>query len=313
MCCRNRNAALKIAPPHLHAPCQRAHPRCGGIRGTKERCWRQQTSLGGGQRPTVTSPDLAGGGPTNRLPPQQSRSKPSPERCSLPTFFSLPNYNTIIFCRCPATQYHQGFPFSLLQPSHKRKTFSKDLLYKSHGNSNTPESECAFVTRDVTDETEGRTVIDQERRNGREFNMVTPSPRLRLITATAIELFISSIITCHLADAFIQSDLQLIRLSRRHTHWSNVGLRVCLKGPTAVQILSWPHQGSNHRPCGSKSSRLTATLQAALSLPVLAPRSVPRLSFTRYDNSKVWVSSTTHNFYDQPTSTVEIRVLKSSN
>ena len=63
--------------------------------------------------------------------------------------------------------------------------------------------------------------------------------------------------------AFIQSDLQLIRLSRRHTPWSNVGLRALLKGPTAVQILSWPHQGSNHQPCGSKSSSLTTTLQAA--------------------------------------------------
>ena len=59
-------------------------------------------------------------------------------------------------------------------------------------------------------------------------------------------------ITCHLSDAFIQNDFQLIRLSR-----SNVGLRALLKGPTAVQILSWPHQGSNHRPCGSKSSTLT--------------------------------------------------------
>ena len=70
-------------------------------------------------------------------------------------------------------------------------------------------------------------------------------------------------ITCHLA-AFIQSDLQLIRLSRRHTPWSNVGLRALLKGPTSVQItvvqiLSWPHQGSNHRPCSST----TPTLQAA--------------------------------------------------
>ena len=59
-------------------------------------------------------------------------------------------------------------------------------------------------------------------------------------------------IACHLADAFIQSDLQLIRLSRRHTPWSDVGLRASLKGPTAVQILSWPHQGSNHRPWGVK-------------------------------------------------------------
>ena len=67
-------------------------------------------------------------------------------------------------------------------------------------------------------------------------------------------------ITCHLADAFIQSDLQLIRLSRRHTPWSNVGLRALLKGPTAVRILSWPHQGSNHRPWQHPSSLLTVKL-----------------------------------------------------
>ena len=66
--------------------------------------------------------------------------------------------------------------------------------------------------------------------------------------------------SCHLADAFIQSDLQLIRLSRRHTPWSNVGLWALLKDPTDVQILSSP----NHQPCGSKSSSLTTTLQAAL-------------------------------------------------
>ena len=47
--------------------------------------------------------------------------------------------------------------------------------------------------------------------------------------------------------------------------WSNVGLRAVLKDPTAVQILSWPHQGSNHRPCGSKSWTFTSMLQAALS------------------------------------------------
>ena len=70
-------------------------------------------------------------------------------------------------------------------------------------------------------------------------------------------------IICHLADAFIQSDLQLIRQSRRHTPWSNVGLRALLKGPTAVQILSWPHQRSSHQPCRSKSSSLTTMLQAA--------------------------------------------------
>ena len=67
-------------------------------------------------------------------------------------------------------------------------------------------------------------------------------------------------VSCHVADAFIQNDLQLTRLSRRHTPWSNLGLRAFEQ---AVQILSWPHQGSNHRPCGSKSSCLTSMLQAA--------------------------------------------------
>ena len=53
-------------------------------------------------------------------------------------------------------------------------------------------------------------------------------------------VYILHYVTCHLADAFIQSDLQLIRPSKRHTPWSDVGLRASLKGPTAVRILSWP-------------------------------------------------------------------------
>ena len=84
-----------------------------------------------------------------------------------------------------------------------------------------------------------------------------------------VQLANTHYITCNLADAFIQSDLQLIRLGRRHTPWSNVGLRALLKGPTAVLILSWPHHGSNHQPCGSKSSSLAATLQAAPYLQTL--------------------------------------------
>ena len=63
----------------------------------------------------------------------------------------------------------------------------------------------------------------------------------------------------HLAEAFIQSDLQLIRLSRRYIPWSNVGLRALLKGPKAGQVLSRPNQGSNRRPCRSKPSSLTTT------------------------------------------------------
>ena len=77
---------------------------------------------------------------------------------------------------------------------------------------------------------------------------------------------------------FIQSNLQLIRLSRRHILWSNVGLRALLKGPTAVQIL-WPHQGWNHRPCRSKSSSLTTMLQAAPDMPQIWFDSGTKFSF----------------------------------
>ena len=94
---------------------------------------------------------------------------------------------------------------------------------------------------------------------------MTTRPGSKYIIVFVIEftfLCLTDDITCHLAGAFIQSDLQLIRLSRRHTPWSNVGLRALLKGPTAVQILSWPQLGSNHQPCRSKSSSLTTTLQA---------------------------------------------------
>ena len=70
-------------------------------------------------------------------------------------------------------------------------------------------------------------------------------------------------ITCYLADAFLQCDIQLIRRSRRHTPWSTVGLRALLKGPTTVPIsyrgdrtadlagpshVPWPLQAA-HKPC----------------------------------------------------------------
>ena len=81
-------------------------------------------------------------------------------------------------------------------------------------------------------------------------------------------------IRCHLADAFIQSDLQLIRLNRRHISWGKCAPPTypLAQGPTAVQISSWPHLGSNRRPCGSKSSSLTTLpreLQSSASdLPI---------------------------------------------
>ena len=79
-------------------------------------------------------------------------------------------------------------------------------------------------------------------------------------------------ITCHLADAFIQSDLQLIRLSWRHTPWSN-GFKGLAQGPNSLcSIISWPHRGSNHRLCGSKSISLTTMLQAAPGMGKTAQR-----------------------------------------
>ena len=44
-------------------------------------------------------------------------------------------------------------------------------------------------------------------------------------------------IICNLADAFVQSDLQLIRLSRRHMPWSNVGVKGLAQRPNSCADL----------------------------------------------------------------------------
>ena len=44
-------------------------------------------------------------------------------------------------------------------------------------------------------------------------------------------------ITCHLADTFIQSDLQLIRLSRRHTLWGSGRSKPCAMLGVSVFVL----------------------------------------------------------------------------
>ena len=64
-------------------------------------------------------------------------------------------------------------------------------------------------------------------------------------------------ITCHLDDAFIQSDLQLIRLSRRQC-----GVKGLAQGPNSCGhfIVATP----GIEPCGSQSCTFTTTLQAAL-------------------------------------------------
>ena len=73
------------------------------------------------------------------------------------------------------------------------------------------------------------------------------------------------------ADTFIQRGLRLIRQSRGTIPpWSNVGLRALLKGPAAVQILSWPHRGSDRRPRGFQSCNLKywlAKYWLALNVP----------------------------------------------
>ena len=43
----------------------------------------------------------------------------------------------------------------------------------------------------------------------------------------------NSYITCHLADAFIQRDLQLIRLSRRHFTLEQCGVKGLAQGPNS--------------------------------------------------------------------------------
>ena len=69
-------------------------------------------------------------------------------------------------------------------------------------------------------------------------------------------------ITCNLADAFIQSDLQLIRVVVRELY----GVKGLAKGPNSCADLIVA-TGSNHRPCWSKSNSLTTTLQAARRHP----------------------------------------------
>ena len=54
------------------------------------------------------------------------------------------------------------------------------------------------------------------------------------------------IIICYLADAFVQSDLQLIRLNRGQS-----GVKALLKGPTAVRILLRLHWGLSYQPSSS--------------------------------------------------------------
>ena len=45
------------------------------------------------------------------------------------------------------------------------------------------------------------------------------------------------VITCHLADAVIQSDLQLIRLSRRHFPLEQCGVKGLAQGPNSCADL----------------------------------------------------------------------------
>ena len=81
-----------------------------------------------------------------------------------------------------------------------------------------------------------------------------------LLWLKSLLLLLVGIFTCNLADAFIQSDLQLIRLSRRHME--QYGVKGLAQEPNSCADLILATPGIEH--CGSKSSSLTTTLQAAI-------------------------------------------------
>ena len=57
------------------------------------------------------------------------------------------------------------------------------------------------------------------------------------VSARLIGKCLSRFMTCYLADAFIQSDLQLIRLSRRHTPLVQCGVKGLAQGPNSCADL----------------------------------------------------------------------------
>ena len=98
-----------------------------------------------------------------------------------------------------------------------------------------------------------------------------------------------------------------------------MGLRALLKGPTAEQILPWPHLGSNHGPYGSKSSSLTAMLQAAadrgikafkLSVPVIRHLSIHTQVLVLLNRNNLCICFKCKNKCEQYECCVELGVLK---
>ena len=69
--------------------------------------------------------------------------------------------------------------------------------------------------------------------------------------------------TCHLADAFIQSDLQLIRLSRRHCPLEQCGVKGLAHGPNSCADLIMAAPGIEPPMLRFKSCSLNITQQAA--------------------------------------------------
>ena len=102
----------------------------------------------------------------------------------------------------------------------------------------------------------GKTYIKWIHASDRDFSTFESSfAPLSFSRLSDHRLSINIYITCDLADTFIQSDLQLIRLSRRHTPWSNVGLRAMLMSSSlttmlqAAQYLRQTEAGSLDRGC----------------------------------------------------------------
>ena len=59
-----------------------------------------------------------------------------------------------------------------------------------------------------------------------------------IVRYTKISLITLHYLSCHLADAFIQSDLQLVRLSRRHTPLEQCGVKGLAQGPNSCADLN---------------------------------------------------------------------------
>ena len=79
--------------------------------------------------------------------------------------------------------------------------------------------------------------MERERENRKQLGGGTEGKRREREGREILIYHTRHYITCHLADAFIQSDLQLIRLSRRHTPLEQCGVKGLAQGPNSCADL----------------------------------------------------------------------------